>query len=96
MRSTTAQYLSGNQAYWPLPQFSARKSAQPSLKVQLGNFFHTLVAQLTNSTEPRVWQSENSTGHVLWNAYDATTDRIIRNVSETEVRAWLETRYQFN
>jgi len=96
MRTTTAQSFSGNQAYWPRPQFSARKLAQPSLKVQLGNFFHTLVVQLTTSTEPRVWQSQDSTGHVLWNAYDAATDRVIRNASEIEVRVWLETRYQFN
>ncbi len=96
MRSTTAQYFSGNQAYWPIPQASSRQSVQPRLKARLNNLFHTLVAQLTNSGEPRVWRSQDATGRPLWNAYDAATDRIIRNASETEVRAWLEARYQLS
>ena len=99
MKSATIFRFSSNQAYWPLPQLSARQSPSHqthkySLKALLSNLASAFVAQLTTSNEPRVWQSHIAAGHILWNAYDSVSDRIIRNASETEVRAWLEARHQ--
>lgn len=108
MRATTYRF-SGNQAYWPLPQFSFRQSslqqssaqsaAKTGLTAQLSNLVSNLVStlfmQMTSTSEPRVWESKDAAGHTLWNAYDSVSDRIIHNASETEMRIWLETRHQF-
>lgn len=95
MRSNTINRFTGNQAYWPLPLRSSQKSAQASWKVQLRNLFRSFVAQLTDASELRVWKSHDGAGDTLWNAYDSVSNRVIRNASETELRVWLETRYQF-
>ncbi|EDX87011.1 hypothetical protein S7335_4718 [Synechococcus sp. PCC 7335] len=44
---------------------------------------------------PRVWVTRDAAGQTLWNAYDSASGRTIHQVSETELRVWLESRYQF-
>ena len=95
MSTNTACRFSNNQAYWPLTRSYPSQSHQKSLlKNRLNHVFQSLFAQMTNSSEPRVWKSKDKTGHTLWNAYDGAFDRVIRNASETELREWLEHRYQ--
>ncbi|MGD1863805.1 MAG: hypothetical protein ACFB0D_04545 [Phormidesmis sp.] len=100
MKPTTAYRFSTNQAYWPMPQVSSPQASldqgsKTSLRTRLSSLLRSLVAPLTVSAEPRVWTSKNTAGHTLWNAYDALSDRVIRNASETELRIWLETRHYF-
>ena len=95
MSTSTAYRFSNNQAYWPLCRYYPSQSRRSNLlKNKLSHLFQSLVAQMTNASEPRVWKSQDTTGRTLWNAYDETFDRIIRNASETELREWLEHRYQ--
>jgi len=96
MKSTTAYRFVENQAYWPLPQLSLQQSSSyQSIKPSLSKYLQHLLCALTSVTEPRVWESQDAAGRRLWNAYDSASDKVIRNASETEVRAWLEARYQF-
>ena len=100
MSANTTYRFSNNQAYWPLTRWSltrphSSQSGQSNLfRNKLAALFQSLVAQMTDSSEPRVWQSQDTAGRTLWNAYDGTFNRIIRNASETELRDWLEHRYQ--
>lgn len=99
MKSTATYRASGNQAYWPLSQFSPSESsaraAKPKLKVRLQNLLNRFVDQLTAYDEPRIWQSHDATGNTLWNAYDSRSNRLLRDASENDLRIWLETRYRF-
>ena len=49
---------------------------------------------LVRPTEPRIWHTRDGVGNVWWSAYDPATNRIIQNVSEEQIRVWLEQRYQ--
>ena len=94
MSTSTAYRFSNNQAYWPLTRSYPSQSRQSNLlKNKLSNLLQSLVAQMTNTSEPRVWKSQDTTGRTQWNAYDGTFNRVIHNASETELREWLEHRY---
>ncbi|WP_448603020.1 hypothetical protein [Thermoleptolyngbya sp.] len=43
--------------------------------------------------EPRVWFERNRTGESWWCAYDPLTGDRVRCHTGTELRAWLESRY---
>ncbi|MGL5081429.1 MAG: hypothetical protein ACRC8A_08070 [Microcoleaceae cyanobacterium] len=47
---------------------------------------------LTATNRLRVWPSTDSNGMPLWNAYDPITGDSISDLSESEMRAWLEQR----
>ncbi len=51
--------------------------------------------RLSMSNEPRIWQTRDRNGNVLWNAYDPVSDRSLYYASEAEVRIWLENRYSY-
>ena len=82
-------------AYWPLHLNRTSKAGQRSLKTQLQNLAQTLVDQLGGFSEPHVWSTQDINGQTVWNAQDNASNRVIRNVSETELRIWLEARYTF-
>ena len=99
MRSKTTYAFAGNQAYWPLAQGSGRKSSDTSsassgLSAKLSNLVNSLFVQMTAASEPRIWKRQDADGCTLWNAYDSASDRLVRDVSENELRVWLETRYR--
>ena len=45
------------------------------------------------TSELRVWQTCDQLGEIWWSAYDPSTGRSIHQVSETDVRRWIEQRY---
>jgi len=51
------------------------------------------VARITAGTEPKVWSSVNESGEVEWNVYDPFGGRSASGLTETQVRSWLEERY---
>lgn len=97
MKTTTtyafANTLTNNQAYWPRRSNNTQKNSSKGLSARLRNLLHVLVAQLSGSSEPYVWEGKASNGQTVWNAQDRATGNIIRNASETEMRVWLERRF---
>jgi hypothetical protein len=48
---------------------------------------------LSVSDEPRLWQTTDSQGDILWNAYDPKTNHYVEGLTEQNMRIWLEERY---
>jgi hypothetical protein len=73
------------------------KGKRPQMGEKLNSLWQAMLAHLKVSSEPQVWQSRNATGETVWNAYNPTTGQSIDQVSEQEVRVWLEERhYQYS
>ncbi|MEB3882578.1 hypothetical protein [Lyngbya sp. CCY1209] len=51
------------------------------------------VARMTAGTEPKIWSSVSASGKVEWNVYDPFDGRSASGLTETQVRSWLEERY---
>ncbi len=94
MKSNLTYGSSINQAYWPLSS-GDRLANQRSLTVRLNHLWNQIKAGLNASSEPRVWETKNTAGGTVWNAYDPASGRILRSASPSEVRIWLEERYYF-
>ena len=89
-------YPASNQAYWPLPSGGLKaKNFKKAAQLKLNTFLRSLVAQLSASNDPYVWETQDADGQMLWNAHDRASGRTIRHASETELRIWLESRYAF-
>ena len=63
------------------------------LLVKMAATIAPFVARLTAGSEPKVWSSINALGQVEWNIYDPFSDRSVSGLTETQVRSWLEERY---
>ncbi|MEM8502979.1 MAG: hypothetical protein AAF716_07480 [Cyanobacteria bacterium P01_D01_bin.1] len=92
--------LSNNQAYWPLRSSSPlsaspQRSWQKGLSHRINNLLRMLLSQMSGGNGPFVWQTHNADGQAVWNAEDRVSGKSIHNVTESELRVWLETRYQF-
>ncbi|MGB3136758.1 MAG: hypothetical protein WBB18_08130 [Nodosilinea sp.] len=75
-----------NTSYWPIHS----SSHGSSLATQFKAAWHAALVRLNTTTEPRVWQSTNTAGKTLWNAYDPMTQLAIDHASADELRVWLE------
>ena len=47
----------------------------------------------SRDSEPRVWCNYDSMGNICWSALDPVTGRTIKQVSESEIRVWIERRH---
>jgi len=65
-------------------------SAQGQWQNQLNNFWHVTRARLLGTDAPQVWQSVSADGQTTWNAYDTGSQQAVYDVSEVELRTWLE------
>ena len=54
----------------------------------------TFLQAFVRPAEPQVWQTLDTAGNVWWSACDPATNRVIQDVSEEQIRVWLEQRYQ--
>jgi hypothetical protein len=54
--------------------------------------FQSFIQSLTTGEQPRVWQVQQQ-GTKAWNAYDPVSQCRVEGLSESEMRAWLEHRY---
>jgi hypothetical protein len=76
-----------------LDRSMSHSAQKQSLFTKLSNWFQRTVSELSVSTEPHVWQTQDSTGKTVWNAFDPMTKRSIEQVSAQELRVWLEERH---
>ncbi|NJL45610.1 MAG: hypothetical protein HC922_07515 [Leptolyngbyaceae cyanobacterium SM2_3_12] len=83
--------------YWQNPHYSpaavpsdSQAPAPPSWSARWSNLWHGWLASLDVSPEPKVWQTSDSRGQVTWNAYDAMSGQGIYQVSDQDLRVWLE------
>ncbi len=65
-----------------------------TLKLQVKRFWTEILAELGQRREPQVWQTSDPYGRLSWCAYDPETGKTVENLSEQEVRIWLEGRYR--
>ena len=76
---------------WQLPPHP--QPSDYSLNQGLKRLGKWLLISLTDSQQIRIW-TKNTRAGVLWCAYDPITQRSVERCSETDLRAWLEDRYQ--
>lgn len=86
LTSTTAAY--GGSINSELPQQDASTAKTPWLgKVQQG-----FVKLCWANQEIKVWSQCDRSGNVWWSAYNPMTDELLHQVSEDDMRRWLESR----
>lgn len=60
----------------------------------LGQWFEALLNRWGSEPEPRIWQTGDRAGNIIWHVYDPTRNTSASFASEAEVRVWLEERYR--
>ncbi|MBF2084702.1 hypothetical protein [Thermoleptolyngbya sp. C42_A2020_037] len=60
----------------------------------LGQRIEAVLNRFGGAPEPRVWQTGDRAGNIVWHVYDPTSNRSATFASEAEVRIWLEERYR--
>jgi hypothetical protein len=87
---TTASQRHQLEQQWSQPTkkypFFSRISAQFYV------IFQQVIQTLIASDQPRVWQIQHH-GTSYWNAYDPVSQCRVEGLSDSEMRAWLEHRY---
>lgn len=63
------------------------------LSAKLNDIWQHALSYFYTSSEPRIWQTEDSFGRPAWSAYDPMTGRSIEQVSVQDLRIWLEERH---
>ena len=87
-------YLLGDQSSESSSTISAQKPfVKPGLAASLGQVLGNFAARMAGSTEPQIWQSCDRAGSSFWQVYDPVADQTSVFQSETEVRVWLDQRY---
>ncbi|NJL48069.1 MAG: hypothetical protein HC929_12015 [Leptolyngbyaceae cyanobacterium SM2_5_2] len=80
-------------AYWPIaiPSTNALNRLNAKLRRGFSQLWQGLQSRLDVSDEPKVWPSQHRTiAPPTWNGYDPVTGQSIYEVSEVELRTWLE------
>lgn len=74
---------------------TAKKNSSIFKEIQLKieSLLNTISAPILAGKEPKLWLSFDRQGNCYWNAYDPQSNRYARNLSEAEMRIWLEERY---
>jgi hypothetical protein len=75
-----------NTCYWP----THTSGNLPSLVAKLGSLWQAVLSYLDATSQPRVWQVADASGHTLWNAYDPISQLSIDYASADELSTWLE------
>jgi hypothetical protein len=76
---------------WYQQQKDFRISAH--LRELIRKAFYWLITGLSAADDIQVWTCSDRLGNIYWNAYDPIYDRFLSRASETELRLWLEQRY---
>ncbi len=76
-----------------IPTHQSFQTKQRRFSYKLNDVWQHVLTHFYVSSEPRIWQTEDSLGRTAWSAYDPTTKRSIEQVSAPELRIWLEERY---
>ncbi len=62
------------------------------IQSKINQIFQQLIRGLITGDQPRVWRSSQQ-GKNTWNAYDPVSRCQVEGLSESEMRGWLEQRY---
>lgn len=62
------------------------------ITTRISQFLQQLFRFLTQGDQPQVWQVLHQ-GKSYWNAYDPATGQRVNRLSEAEMRAWIDERY---
>lgn len=82
-----------NQLYWSSLTLERLTAFQESLKLGARKLLEELISLFTVSTEPVLWKSTDSQSREVWSAYEESSGKRIQNLSETDMRIWLENRH---
>ena len=93
MRFALTYQAANNQAYWPINFERVSQSVQQNLNSGQQALYRLLSALTMTPSPIRIWKHVDSTGRETWSAYDREFDRTASQLSETEMRAWIEARY---
>lgn len=69
------------------------RSGKLNFWTKLKKLGHFLREYLKDSSQLRVWYSCDRQGKIWWSAYDPNTRQFINQVSEEQIRIWIERRY---
>lgn len=64
-----------------------------TLSLQARRFWSEILTELGRTQEPQVWQTTDRQGQIHWCVYDPDTGSLSEQLTEQEVRIWLEKRY---
>lgn len=70
--------------------FAPKRDGQPPWFAQLKNAWQNLLVHLDATSEPRVWSTPDGLGGLVWNAYDPISGQSVYQLSEADMRVWLE------
>ncbi|MDX2212787.1 MAG: hypothetical protein SFY66_05800 [Oculatellaceae cyanobacterium bins.114] len=89
-------YLLGSQHTDSNSTLSAQKPfVKSGLAASVSQTVSNFVAHLSGTSEPQIWQTQDQAGDILWNVYDPSTHQTSVFHSETEVRVWIDERYNY-
>lgn len=77
---------------WQLGTSADLNHPKPDQNSYTPSFLQGAIAFFSGSSEPRVWKTQDQQD-TLWNAYDPTSGKTVRKVSEDQLRVWLEERH---
>lgn len=86
-------------AFWihHLLRFDGLDAEVPITPVNLSSAWHALSHRLSrwmfDGDEPKVWKKINRSGVTIWHVYDPVSNMHATFDSESEIRSWLEKRY---
>jgi hypothetical protein len=69
------------------------QSLGKSLQVGLENVLNSLAKNFVTTGELQVWHEVSPTGEIVWSAYHPDENQGIYQVSEEDVRRWIERRH---
>jgi hypothetical protein len=74
-------------------QGEPKSTQNVELATGVKQFLQDFLAFLSGSEEPRIWIRRDRNGNKVYHAYDPVNNSSFSNISETELRSWLEERY---
>jgi hypothetical protein len=66
-----------------------------TLTLRVKRFWTEILTELGQTQEPHVWQTTGRQGQIHWCVYDPNTGDTLEQLTEQEVRIWLEKRYSY-
>jgi nitrite reductase/ring-hydroxylating ferredoxin subunit len=76
-----------------LPASFKSANSQPHLRSRLAQLWQEARSRLIRSTELQVWQSQDANCEAHWSAYDPETGATVQDLTESEMRIWIERRH---
>ena len=70
------------------------KTLAQRFQQHIQQILNRLKAKLLADSDLQVWHTQDARGNILWSAYDPTSGHSINQISETEMRIWIEQRHQ--